>query len=278
MQRVSRTPPDDVAPEILITSIAMNFTPKNPVLDNAMERPVFVLVHGGWHGGWCYQRTARILRARGFEVYAPTLSGLSDRAGVLSRGIGLSTHCDEIAAMIEWEDLHNVVLCGHSYGGMVISGAAGHVVGRLRAISYIDAIVPENGMEMLDCLPPDRRVRFHEWSRDRGFGWLVPPTPASMFNVNQGDAEWVDRLCTPHPLRCFEEAVRMSEAIEAVPKQYIIATDFPNSSFPATGACLRQKSGWNVSEVHTGHDVMVDDPTALAGLLLECAQLGAGSV
>lgn len=238
---------------------------------NQVDRPIFVLVHGGWHGGWCYQRTARLLRAEGYEVHAPTLSGLSDRAGVLSRTIGLSTHVNEISDFIEWEDLQNVILCGHSYGGMVISGVASRVAKRIQALSYIDAIVPTNGKAMLDCLPPDRRTRFHDWSNERGFGWLVPPTPAKMFNVNSRDSDWVDRLCTPHPLRCFEEPVALTSALDDLRKQYIVATDFPNTSFVATGQRLKTTANWSVLDIHCGHDVMVDKPEELAESLLKLA-------
>lgn len=236
-------------------------------------KPTFVLVHGGWHGGWCYQRTARLLRSQGFEVYAPTLSGISDRSNVLSRSIGLSTHVDEIANLLEWEDLNNVVLCGHSYGGMVISGVVGKVASRISSMSYIDAIVPRNGEAMHDVLPPDRRERHQSWAQERGFGWLVPPISAAAFNVNSKDAAWVDRLCTPHPLRCFEEPVTVSAAIENIPRQYIVATDFPKSSFPAVGEQLRATPGWSVEELHGGHDLMVDDPVGLARLLEECSKL-----
>lgn len=229
----------------------------------------FVLVHGGWHGGWCYARTARLLRAQGHEVYAPSLTGLGDRAHLVARSIGLSTHIEDIVHLLKWEGLNNVVLCGHSYGGMVISGVASQVPERLAGLVYIDAVLPGNGNAMLDALPPDRGDRFRTAATQRGHGWLVPPTPAAIFNVNSSDAEWVDRLCVPHPLRCFEEPVHVSEASQSLPRHYIVATDFPHSSFPQLAEGLRKHRGWRVDEIVTGHDVMVDDPKGLANCLLD---------
>lgn len=232
-------------------------------------KPTYVLVHGGWHGGWCYLRTARLLREQGSEVHTPTLTGLGDRSHLVSRSVGLDTHIDDIVNLLEWEDLRGVVLCGHSYGGVVISGVANRVPHRLAELVFIDAVVPADGQSMLDALPADRGDRFRGGAARQGFGWLVPPTPAAAFNVNAADADWVDRLCVAHPLRCFEEPVRVSEAAQQVPRRYIVATDFPNSSFPLLAATLRSTPGWQVHDIHTGHDVMVDDPAGLAALLAQ---------
>lgn len=240
-------------------------------------KPVFVLVHGGWHGGWCYGRTARILREKGYEAHAPTLTGLADRAHLLARSIDLQTHVDDIARFIEWEDLNNVVLCGHSYGGVVISGVVEKVRGRLAALSFIDAAVPGDGQSLLDTLPPDREQRFREGAEKAGYGWLIPAVSATYFNVNAEDRAWVDRMCGPHPLKCFQQPVRLTDAQQGLPRQYILATDFPGTSFPATAARLREAGGWSVAEIHTGHDVMVDDPRGLAKLLVEAAGAGGES-
>ncbi|MGI4814836.1 MAG: alpha/beta fold hydrolase [Janthinobacterium lividum] len=238
--------------------------------DKKIEKPVFVLIHGGWHGGWCYAETARLLRQQGYDVYAPSLTGLGDRSHLVSRTIDLSTHIDDIVNLIKWEDLRNVVLCGHSYGGLVISGVADRARDRVSLLTYLDALLPQSGQSMHDVLPLDRAERFRSWAAERGFGWLVPPTPASIF-VNRKEAiAWVDSLCVPHPLRCFEEPVRFStDAIESLARQYIVATDFPKSSFPAVAAALRGKPGWRVDELHVNHDAMVDDPAGVARLLVE---------
>ena len=116
----------------------------------------FVLVHGAWHGGWCYKRVARLLRQAGHEVYTPTLTGLGERAHLINRAIDLDTHIQDIVGVIRCEELSDVVLCGHSYSGMVIAGAAEKIAANTRSLVYLDAIVPENGKSMFDYLPAGR--------------------------------------------------------------------------------------------------------------------------
>ena len=231
------------------------------------ERPVFVLVHGAWHGGWCYARTARILRARGYEVYTPTLTGVSDRAHLVSPEIGLSTHVADVAGLLRWEDLRNVVLAGHSYGGVVISGVYEQARDRIGALSFIDAIVPASGQAMLDTVPPEVGRSFLDGAAERGFGWLVPPTPAEFFNVNPADRAWVDRLCTPQPLRTFQEPVAFGPREAGLRQQYLLATGFENPVLPAMAAPLRADPAWSVEDVPVGHDIMIDAPERLADLL-----------
>jgi len=109
----------------------------------------FVLVHGAWHGGWCWKRVAALLRQAGHEVFAPTLTGLGERAHLMSNAIDLHTHIRDILGVLQWEELADVVLCGHSYGGMVISGVADRVPEKLRSLVYLDAFVPDNGTCMI---------------------------------------------------------------------------------------------------------------------------------
>ena len=231
-------------------------------------RPVFVLVHGGWHGGWCYGRTTRALWARGFEAHAPTLTGLGDRAHLLNRAIDLDCHIEDVVRFIEAEDLRRVVLCGPSYGGVVISGVAERVRERLAGLSFIDALVPEDGQSLIDALPEGRGQRFRDSAARAGFGWLIPPVPAAYFNVNEPDRDWVDRLCVPHPLRCFEQPVRLAGARESLPRQYILAADFGNGGFGPVAERLRTTPGWRVDALPGGHDLMVDNPQGLAEALL----------
>jgi pimeloyl-ACP methyl ester carboxylesterase len=110
----------------------------------------YVLVHGGGHGGWCYQRVARLLRAAGHEVYAPTLTGLGERAHLLSPRVDLDMHIRDVAAVMEYEDLREVILTGHSYGGMVITGAADRAADRVSRLVYLDAANPKDGQSLVD--------------------------------------------------------------------------------------------------------------------------------
>lgn len=162
----------------------------------------FVLVHGGWQGGWSYRRVARLLRQAGHEVYTPTLTGLGERSHLAEMPINLDTHITDIVNTILWEDLSDVVLVGHSYGGMVITGVADQISERISALVYLDALVPEAG-DTLFTLRPEfmepfvTRVATNE-------GLMVPPFPASAYDTSlPEDWAWIDEKTTPHPFACF---------------------------------------------------------------------------
>lgn len=149
----------------------------------------FVLIHGAWHGGWCWRRVEDRLRTHGARVHAPTLTGLADRDHLANTGISLSTHAADVVRLVEVEGLSNVVLVGHSYGGMVVTAAAERIGNRLRAIVMLDAFVPDAGQAMLDVSP--RSSAMVEAARAKG-DWRLPPIPAAAFKVNDADAAWVD--------------------------------------------------------------------------------------
>ncbi len=115
----------------------------------------YVLVHGACHGGWCWRRVAELLRAAGHEVFAPTLTGLGDRAHLAHRGIDLDTHIQDVAAVLTYEELREVVLVGHSYAGLVITGVAERAANRLAQLVYLDAAVPRDGEAGLDLFAPE---------------------------------------------------------------------------------------------------------------------------
>ena len=130
----------------------------------------FVLVHGAWHGGWCWVRVAHQLRLYGHRVVTPTLTGLGKRAHLLNRAINLDTHISDVIATIEAEELHDVVLCGHSYGGCVITGVADRATERLSAVVYLDAFIPEDGQSQRDLIPSDRRAGMTKLAEEKGKG------------------------------------------------------------------------------------------------------------
>src|ERR1700745_1867550 len=150
----------------------------------------FVLVHGAWHGGWCWAKVARLLRDAGHDVYTPTLTGLGERAHLARPDVDLELHIQDIVSMLEAEELRGVTLVGHSYGGMVLSGVAARAgAGRLVQLVYLDARVPEAGKALLDYLGP-RAEAMRETVRTQGEGWKVPPFPPERFGVtSQRDPE-----------------------------------------------------------------------------------------
>lgn len=227
----------------------------------------YVLIHGAWHGSWCWARVRHRLAAGAHQVFTPTLTGLGERFHLLSRDVGLDTHVADVANLMIWEDLRDIVLVGHSYGGIVARQLAERMPERIRSLVYLDAFVPENGKALFDYLP-DNGKSFRELAEAHGDGWKVPPLPASVFAVNPLDAAWVDRQCTMHPLSSFEAPARISGACDGIATiGYILARghDGPFRQFHAKAGERR----WWREELECGHDVMLDMPNELSALLLQ---------
>jgi pimeloyl-ACP methyl ester carboxylesterase len=230
----------------------------------------FVLVHGAWHGGWCYKRVARLLRQSGHEVYTPTLTGLGERAHLMGRTINLSTHIEDIVGVIRCEELSDVVLCGHSYGGMVIAGVAEQIAAKIRSLVYLDAFVPESGKSLLDYLPAEQSGQMRTDAAQSGEGYKVTPIAAAAFAVNDKDAAWVDAMCVKHPLATFEQKLTLSG--RQVPKRvYILAAGWGPSPFQQFGTRYKDDRNWQFVSIACGHDVMVDRPQELVDVLIAAA-------
>jgi pimeloyl-ACP methyl ester carboxylesterase len=230
----------------------------------------YVLVHGAWHGSWCWKRVRKALQAAGHDVFTPTLTGVGERSHLNSPGVNLSTHIADVANLILWEELSDVILCGHSYGGCVISGVADRIPDRIRALVYLDAFVLENGEALIDMLPPAAVQGMRQGAQAAGDGWKVAPIPAEAFNVNPRDSAWVNRQCTPQALAAFEEPIALKGGIGRIGDvTHILATGYTaGSPFPASHERAKKK-GWKTRALPCGHDVMLDLPDELAAFLLE---------
>lgn len=232
------------------------------------QRHTFVLVHGAWHGGWCWRRVADLLHDAGHKVYTPTLTGLADRSHLMSRMITLETHIADIVNLFRWEGLEDVILCGHSYAGWVISGAVEHVERQVRAVVFLDAHFPYDGEQGADLSNNRKRIldanRRHETS-------TRPPT-AAFFEVNKRDRAWVNRMLTPQPIGVSFQPVHLTGARDRITtKVYIRATGFESKPFDkAHGRAKRD--GWHTRTIPCGHDVMIDEPEELTRLLLDIAR------
>jgi pimeloyl-ACP methyl ester carboxylesterase len=229
----------------------------------------YVLVHGGWQGGWSYGRVARLLRNAGHEVYTPTLTGLGERSHLAHMQINLDTHIADVANTILWEDLSEIVLVGHSYGGIVITGVADQVPERIKALVYLDALVPQNGSTLF-TLRPEYLDRFVGQVAASG-GYMVPPRPASAFDTAlPEDWAWMDRKTTPHPFSCFIQSIRLTGRYSAVPRRIYI--------YAEGGICdgmydaYRQNPAAKVIAVkQSGHSIMIDQPVRVAEILSDAA-------
>jgi pimeloyl-ACP methyl ester carboxylesterase len=231
----------------------------------------FVLVHGACHGGWCWQRVADRLRAGGHVVLTPTLTGLGERSHLLRAGIDLKTHIADAVNVMKWEQLADVVLCGHSYGGMVISGVAEQMAGAIRSIVFLDAFVPKNGEAVQDLTGPAVKEAAAA-AMQRG-DIVIPPRPAEAFGVNAADRAWVDRLCVGQPIGAFTDKIVLTGAAGRIArKSYVRAASYANPGFDRALAAAKADSSWRTYAVPCGHDVMVDAPDKLTEILLEAAQ------
>ncbi len=231
----------------------------------------FVLVHGAWRGGWCWRRVARVLRAAGHDVVTPTLTGLGERAHLMTRETNLSAHIQDVLAVLRWEGLSDVVLCGHSYGGMVVSGVADQAPERIRSLVYLDAFVPKDGESVFELLPPERSLELRKLAAECGENWRIPPSSAASLGIaSEEDRVWLDTLCVPQPLASFCEPIRLSGRWRSIADlTYIVADGFAPSPFQRYAAELRGDPRWQTASLPCGHDTMVMMPQETAALLLQ---------
>jgi pimeloyl-ACP methyl ester carboxylesterase len=234
-----------------------------PRIAAATKRATFVLVHGAWHGGWCWRRVADRLTAKGHYVVAPTLSGVCERSHLASESIDLTTQIYDVVNEIKWKDLDGVVLVGHSYGGCVITGVAEQIRDRIASIVYLDAFLPQDGQSLSDMLGPAAP----QWPEV-----VALPIPAAAFQVNEKDRAWVDSKMTPHPVRCFTEKLTVTGANQTVARKlYIRALDFANPAFDAALERCKADPTWRTISMKCGHDVMIDQPAELTANLQRLA-------
>jgi pimeloyl-ACP methyl ester carboxylesterase len=221
-------------------------------------RSPIVLVHGAWHGGWCWRRVADRLTAKGRYVVAPTLSGVGERSHLAGDAIGLSTHVDDVVNEITWKDLDRIVLVGHSYAGMVITGVAERIRQRIAAIVYLDAFIPSDGRSLSSL-----RIGGTPFPEP-----MAPAPPAAAFKVNAADVDWVNGKLTPHPTKCFTQPLTVTGAYQTIAKKvYVRAPAFAQGAFDAAFARCRADRTWNTLEMTCGHDVMLDQPAEVAELI-----------
>ena len=234
----------------------------------------YVLVHGGGHGGWCYQRVARILRAEGHEVYAPTLTGLGERAHLLNPEVDLRRHVEDVAAVLHFEDLRDVILVGHSYGGMVITGTADRVADRVGKLVFLDAATPVNGQSLFDVAGPViEAVRpFGEVVDGMELVLLPAPDAGLLYGVTDpDDLAWMAERLTGHPWKCFEQPLELAneEALWAIPQYHIVCTSTLATRDAALISTARtERRLWDID---TGHDLMITEPQWVADALMQVA-------
>ena len=227
-----------------------------------------VLVHGAWSGSWSWNGVAPLLRASGHEVHAPTLTGLAERSHIPPMQVSLSSHMADIAGLLRWNDLKDVILVGHSYGGMVITGVADREIARVRGMIYVDAHVPDSGQSAWDLSGPERAGAQKAAAMAHDGGHSVPRGRAPA-NSSPADADRFDALFTAHPINCFSEpyVATRAEPDRWPPRHYAVCTAYDPSPFQTIAARLRADEDWSVSELHAYHDVVRTHPADVAALI-----------
>lgn len=234
-------------------------------------RKTFVLIHGAYHGGWCWRRVADILERHGHKVYAPSLTGNGDRSHLLSTNVNLDTQIADIANLVTWEDLTGICLVAHSYGGWPASGALEQIHDRVAAIVWLDAFKPEDGEKGIDFISDHSRKAMIE-AVARGEAGRPPP-PAKLFSVSEKDDAWIDSKLTPQPNGVAMQPIRLTGKRETIAKKtYIRIPKYPQAAFDRALAACRADNTWQtlVNEF-SGHDVMIDEPEWLADVLLNAS-------
>ncbi|MEM7057663.1 MAG: alpha/beta fold hydrolase [Pseudomonadota bacterium] len=228
----------------------------------------FVLMHGAWHGGWCWRPVAEILRSRGHKVTTPTQTGLGERRHLISGDLTLQTFIDDLVNHILAEDLVDITLVGHSFGGNAISGAAEEIPEHIDNLVYLDCTMLMGGEILLDKLPPgkigERIAAMSETGNDIA---LPPPDPSAFGILEPGQAAWVQSRLTPHPISTMTSPLPIKRLPgNGLPARYIACTD-PIYHQPGRIREWLTPMGWPVQELPTGHDAMITAPTDLAEVL-----------
>ena len=240
------------------------------------NKPIFVLVHGAGLGGWCWQHVEKILTHKGFKVFSPTLTGLTESRTFPS----LKNYIQEVIDLIKSEDLQDIVLVGHSFGGMVITGVADQFTKPMRQLIYLDAAVPKNGDDFASHIPgisqenaERRRQTFMAMARDKR--WIDPMDPRLAGITKDKDIEWVRKHSKPHPVNTWLEKLNLTQAkAKMPPRAYVLATNPPTDimGYPAHGLVAKSSNQWTYHEIDCGHAMMIACPEKTAEILLETAQ------
>jgi pimeloyl-ACP methyl ester carboxylesterase len=233
----------------------------------------FVLVHGAWHGGWCWRRVIANLRSAGHAVFAPTLTGFGERVHLTRADLTIEDFATDIVNVISAEELKEVVLVGHSYGGNTVSAVADRVPERLKHLVYIDSLVLKDGESGFSVLDPAIVAQRIESAEKTSGGMTIPPPSPEAFGVSDpDDADWLRRQLTPLPLSSYREPIHLEHPLgNGVRKTYIACTNPIYQPAVSTHEWIKSQPDWRYLELSTGHDAMVTDPEGLAEMLVRCA-------
>ncbi len=230
----------------------------------------YVLVHGAWHGGWCWRDVRKILLERGHTVFTPTMTGVGERSHLIAAMTDIEVHIADIVNLIEWEELTDVILVGHSYGGMVITGVADREYEKISRLVYLDAFLPENGQSLFDLTPPERQRGMLDVAGTRGDGWKVPrPDGSISASVSPADRLWIESLSSPQPLATLTQKIDIrGDHLKIAEKVYVLATGLPDTPFYKFADWARAQDDWQTIELPIHHHMMQSLPEETARIIM----------
>jgi pimeloyl-ACP methyl ester carboxylesterase len=224
-----------------------------------------VLAHGAWSAAWAWKKMRPLMAKSGHTFFAPTYTGLGERSHLANPAIDLNTHVEDVLGVLTFEDLHDVVLLGHSYGGMVATGVADRARARIAQLIYLDAFVPQDGQSLFDLVPADQRER-QRASAAGSDGWRVQPNPTPG-DTSPADQAWIADKRLPHPLKCMEAKVKLQNGPLTLPRSYIVATRNTDGPFGQFAKRARAEPGWACYEIDATHSPNITAPEALMALI-----------
>jgi pimeloyl-ACP methyl ester carboxylesterase len=229
----------------------------------------FVLVHGLGGGSWNWKGVRQNLIALGHEVFTPTLTGVGERSHLASRDVNLDTHICDVSNLLKWENLDEVILVGHSYGGAVVTGAADKEATRIKKLVYLDAFILPDGKSVMDLQPPHRVEYYNDKVKNEGDGWLLYPNTAEFYGIKDAeDQKLIDESSTPHPFATFTQPVKLQFGDKPpFPRAFIWASNFTPSPFTALAEKVRNDPDWEFHEIPAGHMLMFSHTEELSRLL-----------
>lgn len=232
----------------------------------------FLVVHGAWSAGWAWKKMRPLLRERGHELLTPTHTGLGERSHLAHARIDLETHIADILGVLEFEDLRDLILVGHSYGGMVATGVADRAAARIAQLVYLDAFVPRDGQSLFDLTGEPARARGLEAARATGDGWRVPPNPMPP-DTSAADVAWAGPRRMMQPLATLEQPLRLTGAVDRLRRTYIYCTrPGPGDAFRQFADRARSEPGWTYHELDASHNPHITMPETFAALLDDIAR------
>ncbi|MES2412175.1 MAG: alpha/beta hydrolase [Pseudomonadota bacterium] len=232
----------------------------------------FLIAHGGWSAGWVWKKMRPLMQQRGHAFFTPTYTGIGERRHLANPDIDLSTHVADLQGVIEYEGLENIILVGHSYGGMVATQLADSMSEKVAELVYLDAFAPRDGQSLFDLQTDEVRTRMQAATREVGDGWQVPPNPSPP-DTSPEDLAWVSGKRVPQPIRTFQERVRLTGAVDRIHRTYIYATTPPPGNlFKQFADRARSEEGWRYLEIGASHNPHVTIPVTLADMFDDIAQ------